>query len=219
MPTRFVLVALKPEVSREAYERFIREEDYPLVPDLKTIIHYRTHRIEDSGTAGRRWDYLEQIVVTDREAYRRELEASEAFQRFRRLAGEYVAETVDFWSEVVQPPEMVAAAASPYIRWDRVPEDPRLPGISARRWAARLMLAILARFAPGARVATNAHPEETLVHVLEGRLRLRIADREEEMGPGETAIIPSYLPHSGESIGQEAALVLEVKVSPPGGVA
>jgi hypothetical protein len=107
MPVRFVLIKLKDGVSADDYERFIQTVDYPVVPSLTTIRHYRTHRIrpEDTDPSQLPWDYLERIDITDREAYQEEVAASAGFAVFKRLNPTYVERTYAFWSDAVEPLE------------------------------------------------------------------------------------------------------------------
>lgn len=70
----FVLVALKPGVDHDEYERFEREVDYPLADGLSSIVSYRTHRITEMPViAGGPWDYVERIEIADRTAYEHDL--------------------------------------------------------------------------------------------------------------------------------------------------
>lgn len=103
MPVRFVLIKLKEGVTVEDYEHFIQTVDYPVVPSLKTIRHYRTHRVRPEDRDALGWDYLERIDITDREAYQQELAASSGFAEFRRLNPTYVERTLAFWSDAVEP--------------------------------------------------------------------------------------------------------------------
>ncbi len=104
MPVRFVLVKLKPGITGEDYERFIQTVDYPVVPSLETIVHYRTNRIRpEDKTPDFPWDYMERIEVTDVEAYRQELDSSEGFAEFRRQQPNYVERNFSFWADVVEP--------------------------------------------------------------------------------------------------------------------
>ncbi len=104
MPVRFVLVKLKTGIAAEDYERFIRTVDYPVVPSLKTILDYRTNRIRPEDKSEEfPWDYMERIVVTDTEEYRKDLDSSEGFAEFRRLQPNYVERNFSFWAEVVEP--------------------------------------------------------------------------------------------------------------------
>jgi hypothetical protein len=103
---RYVLVKMKPGVSREEYEKFEREVDYAIAGRLKTIVSYRTHRIREVGPrlAGGPWDYIERIEVTDRAAYEQELATAgkglidELYTKY--LDWDY---TTSIWSELLEP--------------------------------------------------------------------------------------------------------------------
>ncbi len=214
MLTRFVLVSLRPEVSPAAYEEFIQKYDYPVLPELRTIVHYRTHRIlpDSRDRSELPFDYIEHIVVTDRDAYWKDLATSPGFQRFRAQSPTFVARTLDFWAEVV-PPVPLADASTPsgvVFRWDQVPEEAARPGLPLRRRAGRVLTAMLVRLYPGVVVTPQFHPEEQLVHILAGRLRLQLGDEAHLLGPGDAALIPGGLPHSGEAVGPDPAVYLEV---------
>jgi quercetin dioxygenase-like cupin family protein len=220
MLTRFVLVRLRPGVTHEAYQRFIREYDYPVLPELPTIVHYRTHRILPEGVDRRAfpYDYIEQIVVSDREAYWKDLDASPGFRRFRERNPSFVADTLDVWAEVVTPAPLRAGAAAPAgtcFRWDEIPEEDARPGLPLRRRRGRAMTALLVRLHPGVVVTPQRHPEEQLVHMLGGRLRLQVGDDVRVLAPGDAALIPPHVPHTGEALGPEPAVYLEVLARGP----
>lgn len=214
MPTRFVLVGLRPGVTAAAYEEFVREYDYPVVLELRTIVHYRTHRILPEGPHRTElpFDYIEQIVVADREAYRRDLDASPSFQRFRERSPAFVGRTLDFWADVVPPAPLLGTPAPPDVafRWADVPEDALRPGLPLRRRQGRAMTALLVRLHPGVVVTPQRHPEEQLVHMLSGRLRLQVGDQTYVLAEGDAALIPGGVPHTGEAVGAEPAVYLEV---------
>jgi hypothetical protein len=46
MPVVFFLLKLKPGVSRDAYETWVRSVDYPTARSLASIVDYRDHRLE-----------------------------------------------------------------------------------------------------------------------------------------------------------------------------
>jgi hypothetical protein len=103
---RYVLVKMKPGVSREDYETFEREVDYVIAGRLKTIVSYRTHRISEAGPRlqGGPWDYIERIEVTDRLAYEHEL-ATAGQGLIDELYAKYLdrAYTTSIWSELLEP--------------------------------------------------------------------------------------------------------------------
>lgn len=75
MPIVFFLLKLKAHVSRDDYETWVRRVDYPTARSLTSIVDYRNHRIESPLEAGGsvEYDYLERVVVSDLDAYRRDL--------------------------------------------------------------------------------------------------------------------------------------------------
>jgi hypothetical protein len=103
---RYVLAKLKPGVSPEEYETFEREVDYVVAGGLRTIVSYRTHRINaaDARLAGGPWDYIERIEITDRAAYERELAAA-GRDLIEELYAKYLdrSYTTSIWSELIDP--------------------------------------------------------------------------------------------------------------------
>lgn len=215
MPTRFVMVRLRPGVAHATYERFIRDYDYPCPPELRTILHYRTHRIDSTTVTGAPlpYDYIEQIVVTDPDAYRRDLDASPRFAVFRQRNPEFVEHRLDFWTEAVPPallPGDGAAVDHVFERWDAVPLEDTRSGIPVRRLVGRAMTALLVTLYPGVAVPPQQHAAEQLIHMLSGRLRLRVGADTREIGAGEVVLIPSQALHTGGAVGPEPAVYLEV---------
>ncbi|MBI4277004.1 MAG: cupin domain-containing protein [Armatimonadetes bacterium] len=99
-------------------------------------------------------------------------------------------------------------------RWTDLPEIERFPGVFTRRFRGEKMLAILVRLTPDALVSPQFHPEEQLVYLLSGRLRLTAGATEHVLGPGEAMLIPANEPHSARVAGEEPAVYLEVLVPP-----
>jgi hypothetical protein len=103
---RYVLVKMKPGVSREEYEKFEREVDYAVAGRLKSVVSYRTHRIGEMGPRlqGGPWDYIERIEVTDRAAYEQEV-ATAGRALIDELYAKYLdrAYTTSIWSERLEP--------------------------------------------------------------------------------------------------------------------
>jgi hypothetical protein len=102
---RYVLVALKPGVPIDAFERFEREVDYAKAAQNPSIVSYRTHRITDlAGIEGGPWDFLERIEVTSRAEY--EKQAATGSKEFLDLLySKWLdrSKTVAFWSERIEP--------------------------------------------------------------------------------------------------------------------
>ncbi|MBV8186855.1 MAG: hypothetical protein JO339_06410 [Alphaproteobacteria bacterium] len=103
---RYVLVALKPGVDRDEYERYEREVDYVVANGLKSIVSYRTHRFTEvlGDLGGGPWDYIERIEVTDRAAYEAEI-ATLGKELLDELYEKYLdrSKTRSIWTLLVDP--------------------------------------------------------------------------------------------------------------------
>ncbi len=51
---------------------------------------------------------------------------------------------------------------------------------------------------------------ENVYHVLEGRVRVRMAGADHDLGPGDTVFVPRGVPHSATNIGEQDAHLLEI---------
>ena len=103
---RYVLVALKPGVPIDEFERFEREVDYAKAAKNPSIVSYRTHRITglDAGIEGGPWDFMERIEVTSQADY--EKQAATGSKEFLDLLyTKYLdrSKTVALWSELIDP--------------------------------------------------------------------------------------------------------------------
>ena len=98
MPTVFFLARLRPGVAQDAYERWVREFDYPTASSIPSIVSYRTHRlIGPYRKADVHYDYIEVVEVTDIEAYRRDLQELPQAQELRRQIVQYLEPSDSFW--------------------------------------------------------------------------------------------------------------------------
>jgi|SRR5690606_10531352 len=68
----------------------------------------------------------------------------------------------------------------------------------------------LVRFelAEGGEVPEHTHPHEQAGTVIVGRVRFRIGDREAEVSPGDSYLIPGNVPHAAVAL--EASVLVEV---------
>ena len=53
---------------------------------------------------------------------------------------------------------------------------------------------------PGAELPEHSHPHEQVANVLEGQFELTVDGESQVLEPGQVAVIPSNLPHSGKAI-------------------
>lgn len=56
------------------------------------------------------------------------------------------------------------------------------------------------RIAAGTVLPTHAHPHAQTSTVLAGRFRFTVGEETRELGPGEVAVIPGDVPHTGEAL-------------------
>lgn len=101
MPMVFFLARLKPGVDPAAYERWVREVDYPSAKKLQSIISYTNYRlVAPFRKADVPYDYLEVVHVTDLEAYRQDLAGPDA-QQLRQQLMEFIEPSDNFIGEAI----------------------------------------------------------------------------------------------------------------------
>lgn len=94
MPVVFFLNRLHPHVSPGEYEEWVRSVDYPTAAAIPSIEEYRVCRIEGllEGKGDAPYQYVERVLITDLEAYRRDLAALE-LNDFSKQWSSYIAES------------------------------------------------------------------------------------------------------------------------------
>ncbi len=102
MPVVVFLARLRPGVDPAAYERWVREVDYPTARSLPSIVAYTNYRlVAPLRKADVRYDYLEVIQITDLEAYRRDLARPE-LQRLREQLATFIEPSDNFVAEPIE---------------------------------------------------------------------------------------------------------------------
>ena len=75
------------------------------------------------------------------------------------------------------------------------------PGIARRTVAhGRTMYQMLATLEAGSQMAAHSHPQEQIVHILEGRMRLIVDGAPHELSTGDSFYLASNVPHGVETI-------------------
>src|SRR5262249_25185258 len=96
------------------------------------------------------------------------------------------------------------------------PENPTIeicPGITRRTVAhGKTMYQMLATLAAGSRMPAHSHPQEQIVHILEGKMRLIVDGVPHELSTGDSFYLASNVPHGVETL--SATRVLDT-FSPP----
>lgn len=87
------------------------------------------------------------------------------------------------------------------------------PGIKRRTvTSGKTMYQMLARLEAGSKMPEHRHPQEQIVHILEGRMRLIVDGTPHELVTGDSFYLASNVPHGVETI--EETRVLDT-FSPP----
>ena len=81
------------------------------------------------------------------------------------------------------------------------------PGITRRTIAnGKTMYQMIATLAAGSRMPEHRHPQEQIVHILEGRMRLIVDGVPHELSTGDSFYLASDVPHGVETILQTRVL-------------
>jgi quercetin dioxygenase-like cupin family protein len=87
------------------------------------------------------------------------------------------------------------------------------PGIKRQTVASgKTMYQMVAHLIAGSRMPEHQHPQEQIVHILEGRMKLIVAGTAHELTRGDSFYLASHVPHGVETI--EETRVLDT-FSPP----
>ena len=87
------------------------------------------------------------------------------------------------------------------------------PGITRRTVAhGKTMYQMLATLAAGSRMPEHSHPQEQIVHILEGKMRLIVEGVPHELSAGDSFYLVTNVPHRVETL--SATRVLDT-FSPP----
>jgi quercetin dioxygenase-like cupin family protein len=88
-----------------------------------------------------------------------------------------------------------------------------VPGIRRRTVThGASMYQMIAQLDAGSRMPEHKHPQEQVVHILEGKMRLIVSGEPHELSGGESFYLASNIPHGVETI--EDTMVLDT-FSPP----
>jgi quercetin dioxygenase-like cupin family protein len=82
-------------------------------------------------------------------------------------------------------------------------------GILARSVHGERLTMAVVELAPGAEAREHRHDHEQLGIVLEGAITFRIGGERRELGPGETYVIPSNVPHDAVA-GADGCVVIDI---------
>ena len=81
------------------------------------------------------------------------------------------------------------------------------PGIKRRTMSSgKTMYQMLAQLDAGSEMPEHQHPQEQLVHIIEGRMKLIVAGTPHELATGDSFYLASHVPHGVETIEQTRVL-------------
>jgi quercetin dioxygenase-like cupin family protein len=81
------------------------------------------------------------------------------------------------------------------------------PGIKRKTvTSGKTMYQMIARLEPGSKMPEHRHPQEQIVHILEGRMKLIVEGTPHELAAGESFYLPSNVPHGVEVVGETRVL-------------
>ena len=81
------------------------------------------------------------------------------------------------------------------------------PGIKRQTTTSgKTMYQMMARLEAGAKMPEHRHPQEQIVHVLEGQMRLIVEGTPHELTTGDSFYLASHMPHGVETITETRVL-------------
>ena len=83
---------------------------------------------------------------------------------------------------------------------EQITEREIVPGYRAKFIHAEKMTMAFWDVDPGAALPEHSHPHEQIANVLEGEFELTVDGEVKVLEPGQVAVIPSGVPHSGKAI-------------------
>lgn len=87
-----------------------------------------------------------------------------------------------------------------FISLDDLEEHEVIPGFCGRFVHTDHVTFAYWRIEKGSALPNHAHEHEQITSVQEGKLRLTMIGETKTLGPGEIAVIPPNIPHSGEAL-------------------
>ena len=99
----FFLNKLHSHVTAAAYEGWVRNVDYPTAATIPSIVEYRVARLEGllEGDGSTPYDYIERVLVTDLDAYRRDLKDAR-LEDFGKQWSSYVARATAVYGSMIE---------------------------------------------------------------------------------------------------------------------
>jgi quercetin dioxygenase-like cupin family protein len=99
-----------------------------------------------------------------------------------------------------------------FFNWDKVPTHTLEIAPQVKRKIVHLenVMVMYLEIPPGNAVPQHQHPHEQIGIILKGQVKMIIGNKTQVIGSGEGYVIPSNIPHSSLTIGEEPCVLLDV---------
>ena len=87
-----------------------------------------------------------------------------------------------------------------FLNLDEIAEREIVPGYRARFVHAEKMTLAYWEVEAGAALPEHSHPHEQIANVLKGEFELTVDGKSQVLVPGQVAVIPGDVPHSGRAV-------------------
>jgi hypothetical protein len=103
MKVVFFLNKLHSHITRQGYEQWVHDVDYPTARRIPSIVDYKVVRIEGLLDSSDRppYDYVERVEITDLDSYRSDL-ANAQLDAFKQAWAAHVAESIAVHGTVIE---------------------------------------------------------------------------------------------------------------------
>lgn len=94
--------------------------------------------------------------------------------------------------------------------WDDLSWEEVRPGVRRKGFRSGNALLVLNELRPGMETRPHSHPFEQLVYIVQGHVRMTVAEEIHDLGPGGLCVIPPDVTHFADVSGDQPALNLDV---------
>ena len=100
-------------------------------------------------------------------------------------------------AQVVAPKERITQK-------DKIQAKTPAPGVQSRRVYADTFAITFVTINKGAKTVHHNHPDEQLMIITSGQVRMVVEGRSHDLGPGDVIVVPSWVEHQAEGLTEGA---------------